>query len=863
MSHASSLDMLRRAHRIAVGSLFPLGLLAGCAADDASESSTADLSEVTSLFADAKKLKVDDLTRAGVDLATPALNSALVAGPLHANFDAPQVFGLQAEPSRVLPQGAQIKGLDAVVTGLGARFGEHELATQVNALRADHLRTSADKFYIESGFTFGGQLDHPWNFPAEGILNGAGATLGFDAGADLTSKIIVATPDDGLTNLLEAPLEAAKGLRGFIYPETVDHVRAMKPGEMFALRGAGRLGASFGVGAPLFVADPLGLSYRIVASFGVATLVAGQLDVSLVRLSGDEIAVEVGVQDGKVLSLSAGIGDQFGIKGLCDDGIPCLRKIQVGSAQVDLQQLVENAATKQLNHYLTSSVSASASKSASRVSLARLRFHLDRGNRDEVAQALAQALHADLRLAQALYNRDLGEANAAVSLDYDALSESTTSSRSFGADIFGINVFQSVVVDHTGSFQVETPDGTRAILFDSENQHKGWFQKAHGFTRTGVAAMSLDVNAVPSERSSTSAPERLHSDANLFVQVNSSDTHMDNDFVVDNVDALLVGLLGPDAVTAIDQFGDRLEQTIWDRCPPNKQLFDETCNIRLLDDPAIRQLEDGGVAAIEPFLASLAPNYANLVREAVKLRMTLQSIQIHNIDAANGPNASYALDLRFGENALASLVSEDGPAFRAALMNYLTVTSVDRRALGRTLTKEQARATAETRWGAVADTMAQVFGEKASAYKSIESTEKSLPTLLAGKNFTSFPFGVRFKVTANNLPDLASAAMTSLSHERSLAAAALFDGLFDKAKNLSNAPLFPEQATTFPLIALVPRDQLQMVSDFQTIITSSFFVHRDRFTKAGLHSTTTSATGSNAGIVSAGLFDVTQIAAAQ
>jgi hypothetical protein len=183
-------------------------------------------------------------------------------------------------------------------------------------------------------------------------------------------------------------------------------------------------------------------------------------------------------------------------------------------------------------------------------------------------------------------------------------------------------------------------------------------------------------------------------------------------------------------------------------------------------------------------------------------------------------------------------------------------------ALGRTLTKEQARAKAEASWGGVADTMAQVFVERAAAYKAIEGTEKSLPTLLAGKNFTSFPFGVRFKVNANNLPDLTSAAMTSLSEERSLAAAALFDGLFDKARSLSNAPLFPEHAATFPLIALVPKEQLQMVTDFQTIITSNFFVHRDRFTKSGLHSATMFASGPDAGIVSAGLFDVAQIAGA-
>src|SRR4030095_11876040 len=87
-----------------------------------------------------------------------------------------------------------------------------------------------------------------------------------------------------------------------------------------------------------------------------------------------------------------------------------------------------------------------------------------------------------------------------------------------------------------------------------------------------------------------------------------------------------------------------------------------------------------GALAIEPFARDLPPDYATVLRQAANLRMTLQSVQIHNFDAANGPNASYALDVRFGESALSALVAKDAPAFRAALMSYLKAASADRRA---------------------------------------------------------------------------------------------------------------------------------------------------------------------------------------
>ena len=143
-------------------SLTLLGLLslamtaAACApSDEDTESAEGQISakKLKPFLADAKKLKLDDFTRIGVGIATDQLSNALSSGNNGVVIDPPEVFAAAAEPNKVIPKVSQIKALDAIVSGLGARFGEKELGTEVNAIRLRHLQSGADKYYIESGFT--------------------------------------------------------------------------------------------------------------------------------------------------------------------------------------------------------------------------------------------------------------------------------------------------------------------------------------------------------------------------------------------------------------------------------------------------------------------------------------------------------------------------------------------------------------------------------------------------------------------------------------------------------------------------------------------------------------------------------------
>lgn len=675
--------------------LGPLSLVAlsaaACAAptDDEADSSEAAVTELKAYWADAKRLDLGDLSRVAVGFASDQLNDQLAGGSVGVRFDAPVVFAAHAEPNRVLPDGSEIKALDTVVSGLAARFGEKELGTEVNATRLRHLDASRDDYYVESAFSVRGGIRHGWSFDASGLMDGAGVALGFDANAELTSRVIVAAPNDKIGTLLGAPLTAVKEMRGFVYPRSVEDVRKMKPGEMFALRGLGKLGGNFGLGAPVLVAEPTGgVAYRIVVSAGVSDVIGGQLDVQLVRLEGDEVVVDVGVENGKGLSFHAAVRDGWGIKGVCDDGQRCLREVDLGVTKVDLARLVEKAVEKRLNSYLSFKVEGGAGRASSRVSLSRFRFHLDGGDRDEVARALEQALKFDIRLAQAMYNRDLDRPEPPVSAEFDAVRASTTSTRNFGFELLGMNVYHRAVVKKEGSFVLQTPEGTRAILFDSIHKDGGWFQMDHGYTRTGIAAQTLDARN----------PESFRSEANLFLQTAVGDRHMDDDIITDNVDALLLGVAGRQVVETLDRFGNQLERTVWERCPAerdqerNTTKWDEECNVRLLDDPAMKSLKAEGLAAIEPLVADLPADFQKLVRDAANVRLTLQSVGIHNFDAAKGPNASFTLDARFDDRALAILTSRSKAEYAGALREYLTAVYANRQKVGRDMDKNAVRA---------------------------------------------------------------------------------------------------------------------------------------------------------------------------
>lgn len=836
--------------------------LAACSAesDEAGSTDQAALQSLDVYFADAKKLNLDDLTRVAVGFGTEALNDQLSVnvGPVHAGlrFEKPGVFAAHAQPSSVLPDDAEVKALDTIVSGLASRFGEKELSTQVNAARLAHLDATSDDYFVESAFSANAGLVPSWSFPAGGL----GVNLGFEASTELTSRVIVATKNDGVKALLETPLSAVKGMRGFIYPRSVADIRGMKPGEMFALRGQGKLGANFGVGAPIFVAGPVGpLSYQVVASAGVAGVISGQIDVQLVRLDGDEVVVDLGVEKGRGVSFHAGINDQFGIKGLCDDGLPCLRTVKIAGQALNLQSVVEKAIENQVNKYLTFSVDASSGVSSSRISLSRFRFHLDKGNADEVQAALQQLLKFDLRLAQGLNNRDLGQPNQAVTMDFDAVRAATTTTRNFGFEVLGMNIFHKAIVDRDGTFVLQTPDGAKAFLFDHLEKEEGWFQKRHAFSRTGVAAESVDA----------SSPTQFKSSASLFVQTISADEHLDNDFVLDNVDGLLVSLGANEIVDILDQYGNAMQRTLWSKCPVQEssgggtQHWDESCNVKLLDDPSYKALKTQGLAAVEAKLGPFAGDYKNLVRTAANLRLTLQSVGVTNFSATGGPKVSLSSDYRFDDGALDTLTAMSKTDYGRALRAYIGMVTSQRRDVHKPADRDYFAKIAIDRSNGAVDRMIERFDIEAQAYQRILKAEQSLPALLANRPYVASPVAITFPIDHDGSASLANVVLRSTSEERALAATRLYDGIREEAEGLElTVGLQAEHAALYPLGALVPSQNLEVALTVDADVQSTFFNPRKRFIKAGFKSVSATARGADVVTLGAGMFDIRAVATA-
>ena len=142
---------------------------------------------------------------------------------------------------------------------------------------------------------------------------------------------------------------------------------------------------------------------------------------------------------------------------------PCLRDVELAGKKVNLAHLVEKAVEKRVNSYMTFKVEGGASKTMSRISLSRFRFHLDKGDPQEMQHALERALKFDVRLAQAMYNRDLDQAEPAVTTEFDAVRAATTSTRNFGFELLGMNIYSHAVSKTDGTFVVQTPEGAKAI----------------------------------------------------------------------------------------------------------------------------------------------------------------------------------------------------------------------------------------------------------------------------------------------------------------------------------------------------------------------------------------------------------------
>jgi hypothetical protein len=834
-----------------------VSMVAACSASS-HEDTTEDAldARIDAFFSDASRLDLGDLVRVSAGYASDSLNDELSGDNFGVFIDGPHVFGAQAEPNRVLPGGAQVQDLTRLVDDLNQKFGAREFGAEVNRARLDAIRAGLAHYYVEGGLQLRAGLQHGWSFPAPGIAAGGSVTIGFDVGGRLESRVVHATEEGTLEDALQSPLKAIRTRRGFVIPRSLDDIRQMKPGEAVALRGLGRMAANVGLGVPIVTAEPTGLLYRVVASGGTAVNLEGRIDVQLVRLSGDEIAIDVGIQDMRVLSVRAGVADEFGIKGLCDDGAPCLRDVRLGPVNVKLSTLIERAVENRLNADFHSRTELSKENASTRVALSRMRIHIDRGDPREVSAAVAQALKLDLRLAQAIANRDLGRAEPVAVADVDVMRTATTASFDFGFELLGMNVYRRTIVDRTGTFVLQTPEGASAITFDTLEQHHHFLQTDHGYSRLGVGARSIDA----------ASPTTWRSEANLFVRASLGDKHVDDDRVLDSLDGLVGAIAGTAALDAMDRSGGQMQRRILERCPlPDRspseslQVWDESCNVALLGDPSFTALRDAGVRDLAAASQGLPNDFRELVAAAGGMRLKLQSVLIHELDVLNGAGLSLALDVRFDDTALATLTGKSATEFRDVLREVLASAVLDRSRVGVSTSRADARADVDQRYGKAIQAMADLFVSRASTYRGILEMERRLPAALVGKQFVASPLGVRFAVTPDSAVDYASAAMTSTSHERARTATRLFDDLVNEANSVGGVT-YPEQAVVGALLSLVPARDLKAAFSFDSEVKDSFLNPRARFRVAGIESTSASAKGESVSEIALPDFDLEQIA---
>lgn len=804
-------------------------VLVGCAPGsdlDRAHARDDSLTELLDLYRNGKGLDLGDLMSVASDFATDKLNDALAVSDYASIRVSPtELYAL----SSVAKEDSTLQDVDALVSGLVTRYGERELTTEVNAVRRRELADGAATVYGESAFRIG--AGHDWSLWSGGIGDGGSIRLGFAADASLEARVIGAYPSEWKA-LVKSPLSAIKSARGFVLPRSAADVAAMKPGESMALHGGGVLGANLGVGVPILVATPGSFSYSIVLSAGLRAALEGDVDVQLVRLDGDEAVVDVGVQNAKVAGARIAIHDGWGVHGLVKT------HVSVGGFDLDLGKLAEGALERRVLDKLSLvSATLESTSRTSRLSVARLRFSLDKATPGSpVEKALAQALRADVRLAQALANAD----EPGVTAEFE-LSRSGISSASYaGIDVFGMSFFRKVQ-QKEGSVVVQTPGGARTLLFESLHKSKGWFFSSHGYTRVGLSGLVVDA----------AEPTHAEGEANLFLQIVEGDDYMERDKMLDHIDGVIRSVAGDAALAAIEVPGNDLERWVVQKCP-NSQAFDP-CRTKVLSDPTVVSLRQKGLDALAAQLGGLEPKQRDLVLAAGKLRLTAQAT-LEPAASLVGPPTSVVLDYRLDDGALTELFERNGgDDMAAAVRAHVALAEVDRQDDPGAFAADKSKHAAGA--ASMADAMARVYADHAARYLALRQAEgielERHPELGTMK---ARAVEIRLPVGKDGRPDYEAAAVQALPQARASVATHMFDELLAVA-DVSGAP-HPEQTVAYALLAMTagPRKDLRLTVSMD--MSTSWAQDFDHYQKAGYSSFDAYARGSFVSPIDGGLFNV-------
>ena len=825
--------------------------------------------KIKSLYREARSLSRDDLLIIGAGLATDEINDELVWGDVAAEIDEPEFYSVRED----LHHGEIVEDvldcqvpytcdLDRLVTGIAARYGERELSTEVNRIRREHLRSSDDSAYVEASFELSGNFAKNWSFETGGLADDGFVAVGFDVGGAVETRIVGAFDGD-IESAGRAVLASLKEQRGFVMPRSMDDLRDMKPGELIVMRGQGHAGINIGAGVPILVAEPTSwLTYNLVFSAGVRTRLEGKLDIQTVRLEGDELMIDVGVEVANVNHFHVAVEDAWGVTGLVESNV------NIAGVNVDLGDLVEGALERELNKQIEL-VSARYERDsrAGRVNIARFRVRLDQLD-ENAEEAIAQALKGDVRFAQAESNAG----SEAIISEFDLSRSGASVVRHAGVRLFGMAFFRNREV-REGSVVIQTPGGARTLLYSSmEEEHGVGFSK-HGARRVSLSGLTFDPRR----------PGIGEGEANLNINLWVDDGYFQRDKMLDHLDSLLLEVTGAEAYVHLSAAGNEIDRIVHRRC--DRREPQESCHVDILrGDPNVAPpagadevtqaaydiavLKQQGMARFGAAIAHFNPELRALLEAAARQKLASQSVLDHS---GSTPDATIRLDYRIDDSALSYLFLEnDGADFRLALEYYVAASEIDRHDSIERMARDAQRAI--DREESRIDRLVAIFDEARDHYEHLIAVENASIEGLGQIGSTAMV--VHFPVDRRNAPIYTQASFESISHARALVGGHMFDAMYDLADDHTETRIVStydgdeeeqvgvgdigrqgEDALAYGFLHLVPAEMLDIRYrvDMDTDVWNPI---ERRYDAAGFQSFDLRARGEGVAPIEAGVFNV-------
>jgi hypothetical protein len=797
----------------------------GCAGGPAADDEPVDCSGSCDLFRDLKRriqdaasIKFDKLLLAEAGWVSDEVNQRIHGG----------LVGQALDYEADVFDGASLADLSGGIVG---RFGEHELSSQVALVRQQQLADTADQRYLETSFAVPKQLlDAGWQMPVAGLHpdSAVRTSVGFTDGAAVSTRMVTlvsADADAARANPAQAIRDARSALPqgSFLLPRNLDDVRALQPGESFGLQAQGRVGINLGVRTPWLLA--LYGAYHLVFSAALSTRITGLIDVQLVRLSGDQFVVDVGAERASVEDAFVAVQDGFGAPFLSGDA----RWFGFGHMRspIDLNVVAQKGFEALLHRKISFfGARAEAADGQTRMTLARLRFTLpsqgDTIDTDLVGQALAQALHGDVRLAQALANR--GEPG--VVCEFDLFRGGAASVSRAGFHLFGLRFYRDVLVQQ-GDVVLQTPGGVRTFLFDS--LRKVWEKRhsSHGYKRVGLSGLVFDDNAARAQDAAHARGE-----VNFFVQIQEGADTLARDTLLDHLDGLIGATTGADGLATIASVGDPLQVTA-DRCR------DDACVVATLADSAAKR--QGALAQLGVVAGGLEPSLLDLVTGAAQLRLA-------GAARKSLPAGTVSVEYRLDEQTLrAVLQAGRGADLAGGAAAFLGAAQVKRGGSDPASARASAIASAT---GRVAP-LGTLFDASATRYAQLVDVETN--ARLADLGEPSDLLELQLPVRSDMQADYDHVTADSIPHLRAQVVLDLYDALL-RAVDASALGKPAEQVIAYALLSMVNPASLDLRFDVQMGGLP------DGFGTSGLAPTSRPARGSAVARIDGGLFNVDDLA---